>query len=186
MFRAFFKSKKKIKLIFSLCRFSLWRDVFRLMKKGAVAEEFLVGLADTHHQLKPFVPLGIDIANQQVPNESVITILKQLKQNGCALHLFSNIGAIIFDDLRKKFPEPFTLFESFSLASRENNYLRKPDDRTYELFLKTYNPDGAPVILIDDKKRNTRAAKKHGIISIFFESTKQLQQELQKLNILHV
>ena len=184
MFRTFFKSKEKLKLFFALCSPFLWADVLKLMKKKAVAEEYLVGLAEKHHRLKKFVPLGIEIANQQDPNQEVIEVLKELKKNGCTLHLFSNIGGIIFEDLRKKYPVPMTLFESFSLASRENGYARKPHEKAFTTFLKTHNPHNLPVILIDDKKKNIRGAQKHGITTIFFTSPKQLRTELVKLNLI--
>ena len=184
MFHTFFKSKRKLNLLFALLSPFLWADVLKLMIKGAVAEEYLVGLAEKHHRLKEFVPLGIEIANQQEPNQKVIEILKELKKNGYSLHLFSNLGGIIFKDLRKKHPEAFTLFDGISLASRQNDYMRKPSDDAFSTFLKTHNPHNLPVILIDDKKKNIRGAQKHGITSIFFKSPEQLRAELVKLNLI--
>ena len=186
MFGTFFQSNNKLKLILALINPSLWLDVIRLIHKDAVAEQFLVGLANKHHRLKPFVPLGIQIANQQKPNQPFIKLLKQLKQRGYKLYLFSNIGSIIFDDLLKKFPELFNLFESFTLPSKANGYIRKPTTQAFKRYLQTNNLTNKKIILIDDKRKNIEAAKKLDLQAIFFNSTVQIQLELETLGLVSI
>jgi len=184
MLKTFWHSKKKLKLFFATLSPALWLDFFKLLKKNAVAEEYIVRLADTHKRLRPFVPLGIEIANTQKPSQPVIDMLKKLKKNGCTLQLFSNIGDTIFADLLGKHPDIFTLFENFTIAAQENNYRRKPHVQAFEDFLKTHNQENKTVILIDDKRKNIRGAQQNGLIGIFFESAQQVENELKSLGIL--
>jgi len=179
-----FKSKQKLTLIRALLSPSLWKDIIKLIRKGAVAEEFLVGLAETHQRLKPFVQLGITIANQQRPNESLIQLLKQLKKQGYELYLFSNIGSIIFDDLRKKFPTIFNMFKSFTVPEKSTGYIRKPNSNAFRKYLETNNLTKKKIILIDDKNRNVQAAQQQGIHAILFRSVDQLEQELKTIDLL--
>jgi len=178
MWRLFLQDPRKAKLVFALLNPFLWADLIRLTKKGAVAQEFLIDLAEKYCHLKPFIPLNIEIANQQKPKWDVIALLKKLKNKGYQLHLFSNIGSIFFEDLHRKFPEIINLFESFTIPSTQNGYLRKPDPIVFKKFLKTHAQKKQPVILIDDKTKNTRAAEQLGITSIFFRSADQLEREL--------
>jgi len=184
MFKTFWQHKKKLKLLRAIISPALWLDFFKLLKKNAVAEEYIVGLANKHHRLKPFVPLGIKIANTQQPSEPVIAMLKTLKKNGCSLHLFSNIGDTIFADLLNKFPKTFTLFEGFTISAPKNNYQRKPQAQAFQDFLKKHNQNNKTVILIDDKRKNIRGARQNGLIGIFFESAQQIEKRLQELELL--
>ncbi len=178
MLLIFLASKKKLQLIRALLSPSLWIDTIKLIKRNGIAEQFLVGLADKHHRLRPFVPLGIAIANQQKPQLDVINILKELKKNGYKLYLFSNIGSIIFDDLHKKFPELMKLFESFTIPSKHEGYIRKPSTKAFQLYISQNGLENKKIILIDDNRKNTKAARQHGIHGIFFSSIKQLNKEL--------
>lgn len=183
MLKAYWQSKHKLKLILALINPLLWIDAIHLMRERAVAEQFLVGLADKHHRLKPFVQLGIHIANQQKPIQKVVDMLKNLKNKGYTLHLFSNIGSIAFEDIQKKFPVIFQLFDSFILPSRSNNYLRKPNPTAFATYLRENNKENKQVILVDDKKKNVIQAKNHGMKSILFQSPEHLQQQLLAMNI---
>lgn len=183
MFKLFFKSKNKRKLIFALINPRLWIDVIKLMRKKAVAEEFFVGLAQKYHRLQPFLPLGITIANQQTVTPGMVEALVHLKKKGYELHLFSNIGSIVFEDLHKKYPNILALFDALKMPSQDNGYLRKPSKKAFEEYLKEHNPYGKKVIFIDDKKKNVEAATQHGIISILFHSMPQLKQELLLIGI---
>ena len=183
MFKAYWQSKHKLTLILALINPLLWINAIRLACQHAVAEQFLIGLADKHHRLKPFVPLGIHIANQQKPIKKVVTMLKDLKNKGYTLHLFSNIGSIVFEDIRKNFPDIFQLFDSFILPSRSNNYLRKPSPVAFTTYLRENNKKNKKVVLIDDKIKNIRQAKYHGIKGILFKSPEHLQHQLLAIGI---
>jgi len=183
MLRTFFKSKYKAKLFFALLNPLLWIDTIKLFFGRAVAEEYLIGLARKHHRLKPFVPLGMAIANQQKPVEEVVNLCSALKIKGYTLHLFSNIGSIVFDDLQRKFADIFQLFDCICLPSEANDYRRKPSNQAFKAYLDLYNPREKQVILIDDKMVNIRAARKHGLRSIFFHSPAQLKRDLRHMGL---
>ena len=184
MLKLFWDSKNKLQLFRAIISPSLWLDLLKLKKKGAVIEQYLVLLADKHVRLKPFVPLGIAIANAQKPINPVIDILLKLKNKGYKLELFSNIGETIFKNLQKKTPKVFTLFDSFTISSKSNDYRRKPNADAFQAFLKSHNTKNKTVILIDDKQKNTCGAQKNGIIGLLFTSAKQMEKELQRLGVL--
>ncbi|MCK5633058.1 HAD hydrolase-like protein [bacterium] len=183
MFKTFFICKKKLQLLRALLSPSLWLDSIKLKKKKGIAEQYLVRLADKHHKLKPFVPLGITIANHQKPQHDFIALLHTLKKNGYKLYLFSNIGSVIFKDIQKKFPDIFSLFENFTIPSKEDNYIRKPTNKSFDRFIFTNNLKNKNIIFIDDKQKNIDAAQQHNINGIFFRSTKQLCTELKNVGI---
>ena len=183
MFRTFFKSKHKPKLFFALLSPLLWIDVVKLIFRNSVAEEYFIGLARKHRRLKPFITLGIAIANQQRPAEEVVSLCNDLKTKGYTLHLFSNIGSIVFDDLQRKFSDIFQLFDCLCIPSEENDYRRKPSKRAFKAYLDLYNPREKQVILIDDKKVNVRAAREYGLHSIFFRFPAQLKRELHQMGL---
>lgn len=61
---------------------------------------------------------------------------------------------------------------------------RKPFPEFYHVLLNRYQVNPSEAIFIDDNLRNVKAGETIGIQSIHFQSTKQLREELEQLNIL--
>lgn len=138
-----------------------------------------------------------EIANMHVLDEAVVDIMEQLKQQGYAQVLASNIGGESLHRMQAKFPHLFEKFEALfydgpqypATASNVCTTELKPNGRYYHAFkqflaqkhlLKEY------IVFIDDKKENIVGAQKAnvGIDAIQFFSAEQLRKELKKRGII--
>lgn len=186
--KTFLKSPGKFKLFIALLNPKIWLDLVKLKSKDAVSEEYIVWLGNKHKALTPYVQLGINIANTQKTNLKMLEILKNLKQNGYELHLFSNIGLVIYNDAKVKFPEIFECFDKVIVPSEENGYLRKPYENAFENYLKEIGktPESATtkqIVIIDDKIKTVKTGEKYGFIGIKFKNYEQFLQDLNNLGV---
>jgi len=179
----FLQNKNKLKLIIAMLNPFVWWDIAKLTWQDSVAEQYIVGLGEKYTSLKPFIPLGTQIANCQRPNPRMVKLLEELKQRGYTLHLFSNIGAQIFEDFKKKFPELIELFDMISIPSKQNGYSKKPHDSAFTNYLKKLKNDGRQIIFVDDKVRNLEKAHSHDITGILFTNTYKLRAKLEDLGL---
>jgi putative hydrolase of the HAD superfamily len=101
-------------------------------------------------------------------------LIDELKDKQIRVGLLSNIN-----DRYVKLIRGFGFYDSFNpcLLSCEIG-LEKPDQKAYELLLKTIEIPGHEIVFIDDKAENVEAAKKLGIDAIVFESVDQVRREL--------
>lgn len=171
----------KYNLLRAVLSISLWKDVIKLSKKQATAEEYLVGLADHHPRLKPFVPLFVQTANLQIVQHDVLNLLQQWRAMNYKLYIFSNIGGIIFDDLKNRHPFLLELFDNYTVSSKESDYTRKPSKEAFQRFIDQNDLSNKKIIFVDDKPRNINAALQYGICGILFSNASSLKQEVKKL-----
>jgi len=181
--KTFFKSKKKLKLLIAMLNPFVWYDIIKLKWHDSVAEQYIVGLGEKYASLKPYIPLGIRIANCQRPNHQVIKLLKELKSKGYTLHLFSNIGAQIFEQFKIKFPEIIKHFDLTSIPSKQNGYLKKPYHKAFAHYLEKLKHDDRQIIFIDDKAQNIQKAASYGIIGVHFSNLYQLKKDLATIGL---
>lgn len=160
------------------------KDIIKLMRKGSVAEEYLIGLVSAYPDLKPFASTGVHTANLQKPNKTIITMVKELKKQGYELHILSNIGGEIFDDLKAKYPELFEHFTAVKVACAQERYLSKPNPTAFITYLKKFNPNSKQIVFIDDKRKNIRMARRLGMTSIFFCCSAHVKHKMKNLGIL--
>jgi FMN phosphatase YigB (HAD superfamily) len=126
--------------------------------------------------------LVTELVNAQIPNTPVVNLIKELKQRGYKIYLFSNIGTQQLQDLITKLPDIFTHFDGFHPALPELDYAKKPSKIVFESFLKKFNPNNTcAVIFIDDKMRNIKVAEAHGMIGIQYVNPTQLSHALKSL-----
>jgi FMN phosphatase YigB (HAD superfamily) len=185
MAQILWKFPNKSKLVLALCSPFFLFDAIKLWHNKGVAEQFIICLAQKHKRLLPFVPLGITIANTQKLVPETVALLRELHDHGYKLHIFSNIGSIIFADLIPQYPDVFALFTSATLPSQENEYTRKPYPHAFNNFFRNSGAIGtsADVIFIDDSISNIWAAREHGIKTIYFRSAAKLRKQLIALGI---
>jgi len=182
--KTFFASKGKLKLFITMLNPFVWWNIIKLIYNNAIAEQYIIGLGKEHKNLTPYIPLGIAIANCQKANPKMIILLKELKNKGYTLQLFSNIGTQIFKDFKQKNPHIINYFDKVILPSQENGYLRKPHQNAFLNFLeKNKENSNKQILFIDDKEKNTHKALSHGIIGISFKSEAQLRELFTKLGI---
>jgi len=158
--------------------------VLALKLKRAVPEEYFMRLTRNYPSLEHYKKLAIDISNAQNPHHDTIKIAQELKNLGYTLHLFSNIGCTIVNDLSCSYPEIFTLFDKVQVPSSENNYTGKRQPGAFALYQTTCNPENKQIILIDDNKKNIARAAHVNMAGIYFKNAQQLRTNLEQLKIL--
>ena len=127
---------------------------------------------------------SIDFANSQTPTKGMEQLLNDLRQTGCIVYLFSNIGGIVLDDLKLKFDTIFQHFHGFHTPSQDNNYAKKPQPESFRAFMDSYNSDGnLSVVFFDDKVKNIEEANKNGFIGRHFTTADDARQFLTQLGI---
>lgn len=162
-------------------------------KAEATSEQLVVIFNDAQqYELSHFVTR---LANAQIVDKEMIPILKELKAQGYTLHVASNIGKTVYEELKIILQErDENIFELFDKDARGNegkvvdyahSQASKPSDQYFLEYIADYNPDlNKLIIFIDDKKKNIRAAIKHGMIGIHFFNAKRLKKDLQILGLL--
>ena len=183
MIRTFAQSPQKwllLRGIFSPCL--IW-DVLKLLYRRPIPESFFMHLAHTYKDIDKALPLLIRIANCQKRNEPMIALVKELKQQGYALGVISNIGEQIFNDLAPEHEDLFTLFDTITVASAQSNYASKPNPTIYKLFLQNLSDQTKHMVLIDDKQKNLCGALAFDIIGIRFRSYAACKKQLAQLGI---
>ena len=114
-------------------------------------------------------------------NPSMYALVNELKKNNIPVALLSNATGRQAVILRK-----MGLYQPFDpcLISCEIG-IEKPDQKAFEILLKTMSLPAEEIVFIDDKAANVEAAKKIGIDAILFESPHQLRTELLKRGLLN-
>ncbi len=148
------------------------------------AEQVVDQLIGHYPDFKPFLPTIVEAINAQKPIEGTIRIIEQLKQRGFKIYLLSNIGDQVLKNMMQKFPDIFSNFHDFFYCSPEYGYIRKPNPKYYQFFLKKFNLKPENVIFVDDLLKNIDAADRIGIYGILFNCPEQLGHELESLEIL--
>lgn len=177
--------QKKGKFIALLLTPSFIIDAVKMLWVTRVSEAYLIKLSQKQKRLMPFVDTIIDLTNMLLPIKEMFLLIAFLKIKGYKIYIFSNIGSMTYQKLYKPYQQFFNNFDGIHFAESSNNWIAKPHQDAYKLFLKKYNINPQKMIFIDDKPKNVLAAQQHGITSIVFKSTRQLLQQLTNLNIIN-
>ena len=113
--------------------------------------------------------------------EPTVQILTALKEKGYDVHALSNWSAETFPLVESQFP--FLGWFDVRVISGEIK-LAKPDIKIFEHLLREIGRPANECLFIDDNLRNIKAAGNLGFDTIHFQSPAQLQQELEKRQIL--
>jgi len=132
--------------------------------------------------------LLIDLSAEQVINQDVADIIKNLKAAGYTLHIVSNIEQRSLQILKRKFPDVFNAFDAEYIP---HNYdarakiIRKPNPEFFNDYFAQCVPAGYNVIFIDDSARNIASFKScSGMQAHKFVNAEKLQSELTNHSIL--
>lgn len=71
-------------------------------------------------------------ANCQKPVDAMWTLIRELRAKGVPVVLFSNIRPHTYDQLRRRFPEEFALFDRVIIVGPETGWRTKQDDAFYD------------------------------------------------------
>ncbi|MCX5922309.1 MAG: hypothetical protein NTX86_03200 [Candidatus Dependentiae bacterium] len=159
-------------------------DLCTLMLKRAVPEECIMTLCQKYPGIATYKHLAINIANAQDPIQETLDIVSCLKKRGYVLHIFSNIGAVIFVHLAARHQAIFSNFDAVQVPNQENSYLAKNNPKAFAHYLATYNQHNKTILFIDDNRQNIRRATDAGMISIYFENPDQLRNKLTQFDLL--
>lgn len=173
--------KNKLKLLRAICSPSLIWQVLKTAYQGAVVEQAILQMPDQHPEFAELVPLALQMANEQVLVQGTIQLIQDLKNAGCQVYAFSNLGEKSAQILNQKYPALFKLFQGVLVTSAQDQYLMKPDPAAFDKFLSQFQLDPNNLIFIDDKPKNILAARRCGITGIRFVTACQCRRELQKL-----
>lgn len=111
-----------------------------------------------------------------------IEIMKQLKQAGYPLYGLSNWSAETFPYALEKF-DFFDLLDDM-VISGQVGYV-KPEPEIYRLMLEKIKRPAQECLFIDDSLPNILQANTMGFATIHYQSSAQLQTELEKLGLLN-
>ncbi len=128
---------------------------------------------------KRFVPVWSEIF---FPNPGILALLKTLRRRW-RLHLISNINALHYAYIRRKFPGHLRVFDKVVLSYKVG--AQKPHPRIYRcaLSVKGRRASGR-VLYVDDRPDLIRAARRLGLRSIRFRSLRDFKKELRRRQVL--
>lgn len=145
----------------------------------------LKDLVEQHPLVAKHKDAVYEIATTAVYNESVIALLRMLKEQGVILVFASNTGADWAEYLRQSKPEVFGLFDIFCLGTQEDG--KKPDQRYFERmcsmimdYTASPNLDDVEILFVDPNPKYIQAAATLdlGIETVQFISASQLENTL--------
>ena len=116
------------------------------------------------------------------PIHETVEIFRQLKeQQKYELYALTNWSAELFPIALERY-EFLHWFDGRVVSGEEK--MRKPFSDFYQLIMKRFKLVPAETLFIDDNKRNVIAAQELGMHTIHFLSPTQLEEELQKRNLI--
>jgi len=115
-------------------------------------------------------------AENSLPNEEVIEIVKELKRN-YKIALLSNTVEPHAEYNKKR--RDFDLFPQVFLSNEIG--MRKPNREMYEYVAKTMEVKCEECVFTDDEEVNVEGARKVGMYAILFKNAAQLKEELKKV-----
>ena len=115
------------------------------------------------------------------PIDETIAILYQVKQAGWPVFGLSNWSCETFPLVREKYSF-FNILDSYLLSCEVK--LVKPDPAIYRAFLRKIDREADECIYIDDSIVNITSASKLGFKAIHYKDSKQLERELEEINVL--
>lgn len=174
-------NKKSCTLIVYIFNPRFVYHLFKLWHKGAVLEKCITALSENYPFFARHKNFIFMIANTQKPIPHMLDLIKTLKSHGYTLHIFSNIGTQLFQDLAQDFPQEFMLFDK---AFTPDGFKGKSHQETFSYYLEEFNPENKQVLFIDNNKKNITLAKTVGIISIYYKNPQQLHAALKQLRVL--
>lgn len=128
------------------------------------------------------LPEVLELVNSpRVINQNVISIIKNLKEKGYRLGIFSNFtksGAQFI----KNNSLITSLFDTIVISSEIA--LAKPNHDAYKYLINKLDLPPQEIIFIDDSQINIDAAENIGIKSILFKNSPILKKQLSKIGIL--
>lgn len=180
MLKTIWAAPRKYILLWALFDPQVYKLFYKLFKKRAVPEEWVVTFSEQIPLFAPYRATGFSIVNAQKPIIPVIELTRMLKKQGHTVHILSNIGVHAFAQLQKRFPEYLSHFDGACVTCPENQYRRKPHPDQFADCFAPFIAHNKKIIFIDDNYKNCIAAKAAGALSIHATSYRQVIDEINK------
>jgi 2-haloacid dehalogenase len=114
-------------------------------------------------------------------HDGTIKLAHTLKDAGWDLYLLSNFSVEKFSLMQQRF-DFLDIFNDMIISGEHN--LVKPDPAIFQLTLKRINREAHECLFIDDSVHNIEVARQLGFHTILFQSSEQLEDELEKMHLL--
>ncbi|ONN27186.1 haloacid dehalogenase [Thermosipho affectus] len=151
---------------------------WNLMDKGIIDENAL-----WEKKLKMFPKYKNEILHMKnkvfellTPITENVEILYKLKEN-YRLYILSNFSQNAFKYIYEKY-DFFKLFDGLVISSHVKSI--KPEEKIYQILIKTYNLNPSKCLYIDDKLENINTGKRLGFKVIHLKEPKLLKSEIKK------
>lgn len=153
----------------------------KLSDQELTSEEFMKVAREAGNDA--FIDLTLRIGSAYHPIQGILDIIHQLKVQGFAQHVGSNIGVTLFDRFTRVYPEIFSEFSAHQVVHVKpgQKVIKKPNPEYFHIYLATHNLKPEQIIFIDDKKANVDAALAVGMHAIQFKNPQQIKNELEAL-----
>lgn len=179
-----FSMKNKLSFFFVLLNPFFIVDALKMLFITRVSEAYLIKLSQRHARLQPYVESIIDVTNALQPIPEMFSLVEHLKRAGHKVYIFSNIGQQTYEKLTHHYHAFFQHFDGIHYAQDHNNWLAKPHQNAYRLFLEKFTIDPTTMVFVDDKHKNVVSAQHLGITAIQYRSPHQLLKHLRKNNFI--
>ena len=181
MYRTIFNNEAEMEKFLAEITTSDWneeQDAGRSLQEGT---EILVSKFPEHEQLiRAFYGRWNEMLGEAF--HDTVEIFKELKESGkYKLYALTNWSAETFPVALERF-DFLNWFDGIVVSGAEK--MRKPTTEFYHILLNRYQVKAEEALFIDDNYRNILAAEKIGIQCIHFTSAEQLEEELNKRDIL--
>ncbi len=177
----YFESEEKRRHFFDHICTNDWNEEQDAGRSIVEATQVLVKqFPDWESPIRDYYGRWTDMLKAPIPE--TVNLFRQLKKLGkYKLYALTNWQAGLFDIALVRY-NFLHWFDGRVVSGEEKT--RKPFPEFYHRLLDRYNVAPQQALFIDDNLRNVKAAEALGIKSIHFQSSPQLEKELNRLKIL--
>lgn len=160
-----------LRILAGLKKYPEFKKVFEDYKRGLVDTDTLIIIAQKHCPNSAYViPKILHNLNKYITiSNDVISLVKQLQERDVKIYIMSNT-----------IPETECMIEDANLASVFDGLILstrlgyvKPEKEIYEYAIKKYALDPKHVLMIDDTKKNLKAAADIGMKTMKCSNSKE-------------
>jgi len=180
VYRRFFQNEQEMEQFLHDVNFMDWN---LQQDKGRSFAEGVAELSKEFPQYAELIQAYHDNWIHSIGNSltGTIEIMERLKNAGYQLYGLSNWSAETFPIARDKY-DFFNLLDDIVISGEVGAV--KPDPEIFEILLKRIIRPASQCLFIDDALANVEAARTLGFATVHFQSPEQLENELQKLELL--
>jgi FMN phosphatase YigB (HAD superfamily) len=172
-----------VQIIRAVGSYKNWKKITKEVKKGTITYD---AYCEIFRQYPDLYTVLIQSANNlYTPNPAVLDMVKNLHNQGYDNYLFSNIGPIVLNDLKNRYPLEFVYFKHSGrnlinpIIPTVEQWLAKPQPAAYSTAMSFVGTKPEDIIFIDDSKDKIAAALKAGWNCILYKNPQQLIHDLE-------